>query len=61
MAQLDALRLTDALRQRLVDFAADNNFVCDTRLAAISRRLWAGPPEQGGLLRSCKIITWSIF
>ncbi|MBI3303574.1 MAG: DEAD/DEAH box helicase [Deltaproteobacteria bacterium] len=50
MAQLDALRLADALRQRLVDFAVDDSFVRDARLADICRQLWAGPPEKGGLL-----------
>ena len=50
MAQLDALQLTDALRRRMVDFAADDNFVRDERLASIARRIWSGPPEHGGLV-----------
>ncbi len=50
VTQLDALRLTNAVRQRLVDFAADDNFTRDERLAAICRRLWEGPPQLGGLL-----------
>lgn len=50
MAQLDALQLTDALRSRMVDFAADDNFVRDERLADIARRIWNGPPAQGGLI-----------
>ena len=50
MAQLDALQLTDALRSRMVDFAADDNFVRDDRLAQIARQLWSGPAERGGLI-----------
>ena len=50
MAQLDALQLTDALRSRMVDFAADDNFVRDERLADIARRIWSGLPGQGGLI-----------
>jgi len=49
-AQLDALRLTEAVRRRLVDFSADDNYVRDEPLSAICRHLWAGPPEQGGLV-----------
>ncbi len=50
MTQLDALQLTESLRQRLVDFAADSTFVRDERLAKVAQRLWSGEPEQGGLL-----------
>jgi len=50
VAQLDAWSLTKAVRQRLVDFAADDNFTRDDRLAAICRRLWEGQPQLGGLL-----------
>ncbi len=50
MAQLDALQLTDALRSRMVDFAADDNFVRDDRLARIAHQLWSGPAGQGGLI-----------
>ena len=50
MTQLDALQLTDALRDRMVDFAADDNFVRDGRLAEIARRLWSGPADEGGLI-----------
>lgn len=50
MSQLDALQLAAALRERVVEFAADATFVRDERLARITRQLWAGPPEEGGLL-----------
>src|SRR5260370_16239105 len=50
VAQLDALRLTEALRKRLVDFTADDQFSREPRLTEICRRLWQGRPEDGGLL-----------
>lgn len=50
MAQLDALRLTETLRTRLVDFAVDDAHVRDRRLTEICRRLWSGLARDGGLL-----------
>lgn len=50
MSQLDAFTLTNKVRQRLVDFALNTNFTRDERLTEICRRLWAGPPETGGLV-----------
>ena len=50
MAQLDALKLTEALRQRMVDFAVDDNFVRDRELGNIARSIWSGPGSQGGLI-----------
>src|SRR5436190_1733908 len=50
MAQLDALRLADALRQRLVDFVSDDAFVRDARVATAGRSIWSGDPKQGGLV-----------
>jgi Lhr-like helicase len=50
VAQLDALRLAEALRRRLVDFTADDHFARNARLTEICRRLWEGKPETGGLL-----------
>lgn len=50
MSQLDAIALSEAVRQRLTDFAADNNFVPDPRLTDICRQLWGGPPERGGMV-----------
>ena len=50
MAQLDALKLTEALRQRMVDFAMDDNFVRDRDLENIARSVWAGQATQGGLV-----------
>ena len=50
MAQLDALRLTEALRKRLVDFATDDHFARDPALGDLCRRLWGGSPRDGGLI-----------
>lgn len=50
MAQLNALELTSSLRRRMVDFAVDNNFVRDLNLGDIARKIWGGPPGQGGLI-----------
>src|SRR5579884_3751331 len=50
MAQLDAIALSKAVKQRMVDFALDDHFVQDTQLVEICRAIWSGPPETGGLL-----------
>ena len=50
MAQLEALELVRQLRQRLVDFGLDSNFVRDPSLAQILRKIWEGAPDQGGLV-----------
>src|SRR6266480_4540614 len=50
MSQLDAIALSKAVKQRLVDFALDDHFVRDPKLAEVCRTLWSGAPELGGLL-----------
>lgn len=50
MAQLDALRLSKALKERLVDFTLDNQFVKDPELRKIFEYIWSGLPENGGLI-----------
>ncbi len=50
MFQLDAIALSQAVKQRLVDFALDDHFVRDSQLTEICRELWSGNPENGGLL-----------
>lgn len=50
MSQLDALKLAEFVRERLVDFSIDDNFVQDSKLSEICRHIWSGTPEQGGLL-----------
>ena len=50
MSQVDAIALSKAVKQRLVDFALDDHFVKDAQLTEACRRLWSGTPETGGLL-----------
>jgi len=49
-AQLDALALTETVRQRLVDFTLDSNYVRDPILTAVCRSVWGGHPDAGGLV-----------
>lgn len=50
MAQLEALEMVHQLRQRLVDFGLDSNFVRDASLSQILRSIWNGGPDEGGLV-----------
>ena len=50
MALLNAISLAEQIRQRLVELCSDDNYVHDQRLRDIYTRLWAGPPEMGGLV-----------
>lgn len=50
MSQLDAIALSQTVKQRLVDFALDDHFVRDSKLTDICREIWSGSPEYGGLL-----------
>ncbi len=49
-AQLDALAVSRAITTRFVDFAADVNYLRESRLTAICRSLWSGPAGRGGLV-----------
>lgn len=48
--QLDAIKLSRAVQERLVDFALDDCFVNDPKLTAICKTIWSGRPEDGGLV-----------
>jgi Lhr-like helicase len=50
MGQIDALRMVEHIRQRLVDLAVSENFLKDNRLTEICRKIWEGPPDIGGLV-----------
>src|SRR5579859_2332486 len=50
MYQLDAIALSQKVKERLVNFALDDHFVRDSQLTDICRELWSGNPENGGLL-----------
>jgi DEAD/DEAH box helicase domain-containing protein len=49
-AQLDALALTETVRQRIVDFTLDSNYVRDPAVNTVCRSLWSGSPDTGGLV-----------
>lgn len=50
MKQLDAIRLSDRLKHRLIDFSLNSCFVKDAKLREICKEIWAGEPEDGGLV-----------
>ena len=50
MAQLDALKLAEAVRTRLVEFCLDDSYVRDARVREICRGLWSGTEKAGGLV-----------
>ena len=50
MSQLDAINLANILKNRLVDFCMEYNFVKDIKLNEICRNIWSGAPEKGGLI-----------
>lgn len=50
MRQVDALKLVDLVKQRLVDVAVSENYVRDTALADAAAEIWRGPGDSGGLV-----------
>jgi hypothetical protein len=50
MSHLDAIKLSEALCNRLVDFSVDDNFTRDAALRNVCRNIWGGRPEDGGLV-----------
>ena len=50
MAHLNALSTSSFIQSRLVDFAADALFVRDQKLRDISRHIWSGDSDTGGLI-----------
>lgn len=50
MSQLDALSLTETIKRRLVDYSLDEHFTRDQSLREICRKIWSGPPAEGGLV-----------
>ncbi len=50
MSQLDAIKLADTLRQRLVDLAISENYVRDTTVADAAAEIWRGAGKTGGLV-----------
>lgn len=50
MSELDALRLVDLTRDRVVNLATSENYLRDVELAASASRIWNGPAKEGGLV-----------
>ena len=50
MGRVDALKMVEHLRTRLVDLAVSENYVRDSKLSEATRRVWQGPGEDGGWL-----------
>jgi DEAD/DEAH box helicase domain-containing protein len=50
MSQLDAIALSDKIRERLVEFNLGDHHVRDESLQKLCRSLWEGPPGSGGLV-----------
>ena len=50
MSQLDALRLVDEMRDRMVSLATAENYVRDPKLARRAEEIWSGPGKDGGLV-----------
>lgn len=49
MGRLNAIRLTEAIKERLIDFSLSHNYLKDPDLQNLCRRFWESSPEQGGL------------
>jgi DEAD/DEAH box helicase domain-containing protein len=49
MARLDAIKLADSLKRRLLDFTLSSNYLRDDRLLEACRLIWESAPEDGGL------------
>jgi len=50
MGQVDALKMVEHVRTRLVDLAASQNYVRDKKLSDAMRKVWEGPGAEGGLV-----------
>ena len=47
---LDALQLAHDVRDRMVNFFADDHYVRDAKLSKMCRDFWSGSQENGGLV-----------
>ena len=50
MSQVDALRMAEHVRSRLVDLAVSENYFRDAQLSEVARRVWSGSGAEGGLV-----------
>jgi ATP-dependent helicase YprA (DUF1998 family) len=49
-AQIDAIAMSQQIKERLVDLALSDNFVNDADVAKALRLMWEDTPENGGLV-----------
>ena len=50
MGQIDALRMVEHVRRRLVDLAVSENYIRDKDLSCAAQNVWEGPGSEGGLV-----------
>ena len=50
MGHVDALKMVDHVRTRLVDLAVSENYFRDRRMSEAARKVWEGPGLDGGLV-----------
>jgi hypothetical protein len=50
MGQVDALKMVEHVRTRLVDLSVSENYMRDNRLSDAARTIWEGPGADGGLV-----------
>lgn len=48
--QLDALKLAEQVKHRMVDFSLGDHFSRDTGLHQVLEKMWKGSPDKGGLV-----------
>ncbi len=49
-AQIDAIAMSQQIKERLVDLALSDNFVSDSAVAKALRAMWEDTPANGGLV-----------
>jgi DEAD/DEAH box helicase domain-containing protein len=49
MSQINALEVTRRLKDRMVQFALDDNYVRSPEVRSVLERIWSGTAEEGGL------------
>jgi DEAD/DEAH box helicase domain-containing protein len=50
VSQIDALKMVEHVRERLVDLAVAENYIRDKQVSDAVQRVWEGPGHEGGLV-----------
>jgi hypothetical protein len=50
VTQLDALRLVEITKERIVRLAISENYLSDARMADAAGKIWSSTPDEGGLV-----------